>query len=354
MIEITAGFLLLALSVAALLLQNLYHSVSAKELKRLARQGDSLATRLYRPVAYGEGLWVMLWLAAFLSMSFGLLIILPDVSMLLGFVLLVVLIGWILIGLPTVGISSRNAWFAAAMSVPLAKALYYVHPLLDKFAPLTKKHHESIEHNHQIYEQEDLLDLLDHQKQQSGNRIAHADLGVASRALRFHGKQASDILLPRKATYMVNASDSIGPVLLDQLHKSGQNLFLVYRDKRSNIIGYLSMTDAIASKEGGQVNDLVKGDLIYLREDFSLKQVIEAFQKTGKRLAVVINKFEDYLGTVSLEDTLKELVGNVADELNDYENRSAVASFGNQTAELVTEEAVDASGTSPEETEVIE
>jgi CBS domain containing-hemolysin-like protein len=184
--------------------------------------------------------------------------------------------------------------------------------------------------------------------------------------LAFGDKQAADILQPRKHTYLINADDSIGPILLDQLHKSGQASFLVYKDKKDNIVGSLTMHDAVAARQGGRVFDLIRNDLAFVHEDFGLKQVLTAFQKTGQHVVLVVNKFEEFLGVITLDDLLKELVGEQEPVLvENYENRSTVAAYQPiESATVLQEESVPESesesqqptsvdSSSPDSTEVV-
>jgi CBS domain containing-hemolysin-like protein len=60
-----AGFILalvlLGIALLAMALQKTYSSLTPKELKRRAREKDPLAIVLYRAVAYGAVLKVLLW-----------------------------------------------------------------------------------------------------------------------------------------------------------------------------------------------------------------------------------------------------------------------------------------------------
>ncbi|HYH75677.1 MAG TPA: CBS domain-containing protein, partial [Candidatus Saccharimonadales bacterium] len=211
-----------------------------------------------------------------------------------------------------------------------------------------------------LYEKEDLTALLRAQKNQPDNRISLEELELADRALRFSDRHAADIVQPRKQTLLVNADDSIGPILLDQLHKSGQSSFLVYRDEQENIVGSLLMRDAVNAKHGGRVFELVRGDLCYVHEDFTLHEVLAAFQRTGHHTAVVINSFEEFVGILSLDALLRELVGEATVEFENYEDRASIAHLPERKRLAASQVQTDAdqssqaNATSPEATGVVE
>lgn len=362
MIAYALGFFLIFLGLWALALQRLYSSVPARELKRLAGRNDQLAAALYRVAAYGASARLLLWLVLGVALSLGFLLIISNVAPAVSFIVLTVVSLAAFVWLPSLRLTQRSAQFAAWCSPALAWLLVRVHGPFDRVSTFVNRYRELPGAHSRLYEKEDLLALLEQQKEQPDNRIQAADLELARRALRFADRQVSDLLLPRKQTHLVNADDTIGPVLLDQLHKQQQTVFLVYKDDKDNIIGVLNMSDAVRAKQGGRVFDLVRSDLIFVHEDFSLRQALEAFQQTGQSLASVINEFEEFIGVISLDSVLQELLGEMDNEHLPYENRNAIAAYQSsksQSAEApeVSEQAEGAlstEGPSPEVTEVIE
>lgn len=369
MIGILSGILLVAVALTALMLQRLYSIIPARELKRLARRNDQLAKTLYRPVAYGQAMRLFLWLVTGAAFSAGLLLLLPHMPVIAGFLLmaLLLMIGFVLI--PSLRLTVRSAQFAASLSPSVVWVLSHVHKPLDRVAVLINDYRDLMPHS-RIYEKEDLSGLLTLQKDQADNRITEADIELIQRALSFGDKQVADIVQPRRDAHLVNADDTLGPVLMDQLHKSKQSSFLVYKDSKDNILGSLLMKDAVAAKQGGRVFDLVHHDLIFMNEDFTLRQALTAFQQTGQQVAVVINAFEEFLGVVTLSALLQELAGEGEAPVDNYEDRSVVAGYKptkdedqaetadtqeneNETAEAASVEEGDVADTSPEATEVV-
>lgn len=365
MIESSIGYLLLVIGLAAIALQRLYSCVPVRELKRLAGRGDHLARTLYRAVAYGASLRLFLWIISSLGVAVGLLLTVPRLPAIAALALLmaVAFAGFIL--LPSIRLTQRSAQFAAGLTPEIVWILAHTHGVLDKMAVTVNRFRDMPLHS-RLYEKEDLMELVNRQKDQSDNRIRPKDLDLVQRALSFDDTRAADIVQPRKTAFLVNADDSIGPILLDQLHQQKQGSFLVYKDDQDNIIGSLALNDAVTAKHGGRVFDLIRNDLIFVHEDFTARQVLDAFHKTGHQVAVVINNAEEFIGVVTLDHLLQTLLGEAQDEDIAYGDRSAVASYTPKaktevqkevsTSKQVDEqdESVPASSSSPEATEVIE
>ena len=370
MVENAIGYALIVIGLMSVALQRLYSSVPMRELKRLAGRHDKLATRLYRVVAYGTSLRLLLWTGVVVGLSAGLILVVPKVPVIAGLAILVVVALLSFVVLPSLQLTQRSAQFAATFVGPLAWILAHTQPLLDKMANLANRFREMPLHS-RLYEKEDLLHLLGNQKEQVDNRIHISDLDLMQRTLTFGDKQAADLVQPRKEAHLVNADDSIGPILLDQLHKQKNASFLVYKDTKDNIIGSLALRDAINAKQGGRVFDLIRSDLIFVHEDFTARQVLNAFQKTGHQVAVVINNAEEFIGVITFDHLLKELLGEPEDEDILYGSRSTIAaykpkketeSFADveeiekmpEPAEEAAELAPSILASSPEATEVVE
>lgn len=359
MIEISSGIFCILFALLALALQRLYSHIPARELRRLARRRDHLAADLYRPVAYGASLRLLLWSVAGAGLSAGILLLAPHLPELITFFVLVLLLTVALVILPSLRLTVHTAQFAAFLAPSVAWILRQTHPFLARVTAIINKYRTITPHS-LLYEKEDLQELLSRQREQVDNRIGHEELDTAERALVFGDRQAADIVKPYKDLHLVSADDTIGPVLLDQLHKSGQHSFLVYKDTKENIIGSLSLRDAVHARHEGRVFDLIRHDLTYVHEDFGLRQVLTAFQKTGHHLAVVINSFEEFVGVITFDNLMQELLGENTDDLEAYENRGAIAAYRPKKTlpdpkpEQQSVKAVSEQATSPEATEVIE
>ena len=99
--------------------------------------------------------------------------------------------------------------------------------------------------------------------------------------------------------------------------------------------------------------------LCFVHEDFSLRQVLQAFTQTGQFMVVVINFFEEPLGVITLSHLLTQLVGERhIDDFDRYEDRQAVAAYRPLSLEPALEpipaDVDDDEAPSPDSTEMVE
>jgi CBS domain containing-hemolysin-like protein len=356
MIADILGFILIIIALLALALQRFYSCVPAKELKRLAARGERLALTLYRSVSYGTSLRVLLWVIAGICLPVGFLLLGVSLPVWISLPVMVVALAIGAIWLPTHQLTWRSAKLAAWAAPSLEWTLHYTHRVLDRIAQQVNNHRNLGVHSG-LYEKDDLRALLAQQQAQADNRIDPNEIELMQRALHFSDTKAAEIVVPRKASPMLSTSDALGPILFDELHKSGQQFFIVYRAKPDNVVGMLSLKDAKHSKKSGTVADIMSTDLCFVGEDFNLAQLAQAFVSTGQQVATVINKFEEFVGIISFGRLMDFLFSAQMSKHPDvqYEDRAAVANY-NPAAADKTElaDTPEEEPTSPELSEVIE
>lgn len=336
--QFLTALLLAGLTLFAISLKRTYAQIPAKELKRRAREGDRISIALYKAAAYGHSLRAVLW--GIIGLSAGAFFIyvagkLPFWQALF-FSGLLIWAGFVWISnSEATTISQRVAGIIAPL---FGKMLFYLHAPLDRLHRAIRRFRYLPSHTG-IYEKADLLDLIDQQQAQADNRIKQAELEIVRNALGFGDKLVRDVMTPRRMVKMVSVEDDLGPIVMDELYDSGHSRFPVYEGNEDNIVGTLFLRDLIKRRAGGKVRSVMKKQVLYLHEDQTLLEALQAVLKTHHHLFVVINGFEEYVGIISMEDVLEQIVGQaIVDEFDEYEDLRAVAAV---TAKKTHEERVE-------------
>lgn len=177
-----------------------------------------------------------------------------------------------------------------------------------------------------LYEKSDVVALLERQKNQVDNRISLSEIDMLEHALTFGDRLVGDVLIPQRAVHSVAASEHIGPVLMDELSKSGHSRFPVYDQDRGNIVGILYLHELVSRRQTGTVADVMSHKLTYVHEDFTLYQTLQAFLRTKQQLFLVVNGFEELVGIITVEDIVEQIIGQpIVDEFDRYDDLRAVA-----------------------------
>jgi CBS domain containing-hemolysin-like protein len=326
MSNILFSMALVVILLVALTLNKSFNHLPIKELKLKARDGHQPEKTLFRVSAYGDSLHALLLVIIILSAAGSFTLIAYKSVSYLAFIIIAILIWLAFIYLPT-SRSSSTGYFLAKLFTPiLAWVLDHTHSVFSVLSRLLHDQANNSAHSG-IYDREDLISLLEWQKTQADSRISTTELNMAKSVVSFGETLVSEILVPKREVIVVNESDLVSPVLIDELHKSGLNFFPVYSNKKDNIVGVLFIGDLLdQAKSSKLIKNIMDTDVYYLHEDFELLKVFKAFLKTHHHLFIVVNKFEEFVGVVSIENILSEMLGEpILDEFDSFEDLRAVA-----------------------------
>ena len=178
-----------------------------------------------------------------------------------------------------------------------------------------------------IYSKEELYKILEEHEVSEHSDIEEDEVQIVRHALSFGDKLVREAMTPRRVVVSVSADDTVGPILVDELHQSGHSRFPVYNDKKAqNFIGTLYLHDLIGIQDGRKVKDLMRKDVNYVHEEQALDRALQAFLKTSHHLLVVVNTFEEFVGVLSIEDVIEEIIGKeIVDEFDQHADLRAVA-----------------------------
>lgn len=332
MLSFLFAVVLLAIAMAGVVLRKTYYFVPPRELKRQAEAGDQVARTLYRAVAYGGSLRALLWLVIAAASAGGFVVLARLAPAWMGFVAVVILLWLAFSWLPNSRVTSLGARLAVWLTPAIAWTLNHVHPLLD--APARRLQGRYAGGHTGLFERQDIIDLLDAQSRQPDSRVTAEEIDLVKHVLNFSDYKVRDVLRPRTQIKSVSAGDAIGPVLLDELHASGQSSFPVKKSARGKeIIGTLHLND-IGIHSSGTVADHMTGGVTYIHESDNLADALHVFYQTKRQLFVVVNSFEEYVGIITMEDILHQLVGRPEpnETLGSHDDPAAVAARHPQAA----------------------
>jgi Mg2+/Co2+ transporter CorB len=131
--------------------------------------------------------------------------------------------------------------------------------------------------------------------------------------------EVSEIMIHRQDVAMIDM-DAPLPEILDQIVTSRYTRIPLWREKPENIIGILH-TKALLQVLRSRSDTLQKSDILavatppwFVPDTRTLLDQLQAFRRRRKHFAVVVDEYGAFMGIVTLEDILEEIVGDIADE----------------------------------------
>jgi len=305
MVTFILGSICLILALSLIVLEKSYFDIPAHEVKRQAMKGDRYASMIYPLVAYGKTLRSVLLVMIILFSAIGLVLFARLAPIWLAIILVIVLLWLAFNWIPNADISKTSKRLTKLFSPILLRLVNRVYPVvlkLDGFFNNNKTPHTG------IYELEDLKEIITRQALQQDNRISDLQLGRMAKLLVFESTTVGKYKTAWKGIMTIAANEPIGPILLDDMHNSGQVAFPVTIKKNDpKLVGILNKDD-VGLKSQGKVADFMHEPVIYINEDEPIENALAKFSLSGRPLLIVNNHKHQIVGVLTLKDALSSIL----------------------------------------------
>lgn len=176
----------------------------------------------------------------------------------------------------------------------------------------------------------DSKDELIHLITSSGQVLNEREKSLLTGSLQFEDRLVSEVMTPKSVVDTIKKTEMLGPLVLDDLHKTGHSRFPVIEEDIDHIVGILHIKNILtldtSRKHTAKVETAMSKQVYYIRDDHNLDQALTAFLSTHHHLFIVINEFRETVGILTLEDTIEALLGRkIIDEFDAHDDMRAVA-----------------------------
>lgn len=277
-------------------------NLSHYELDRRAHKGDShAAVELHRQALAGdiEGIMQAKRLGL-LAASFGIAVVAFGWGWGIVATLLVIVLQPGLSRLPTISRVGRQLY--ARYEPVLLRALErqpWLGALLQTQRPAGAKL--------QVGSKEELAHIID----QAGAHLSHGQRSLLLHGLRFDDHVVSEVMTRREELATIDGHELLGPLVLDDLHRTGHSFFPVTSGSIDQIIGVLSIGSFLSldSKRSITAEKAMIPHVECIAETAPLRTALQRFLTTHQHLLIVENEAGETVGVVTLNDIVAMLFG---------------------------------------------
>jgi len=235
-------------------------------------------------------------------------------------------LGLVLLGVLIIELLSSRQFVRKVAEKAATKQLANIFTVIKILRPalrLMSDKHANASPTATFYSKDELLHMIEHDH----GVLSATEQALIQQALTYRHLKIIDVMAPRASVMSLQKTDSLGPLMLDSLHKSGQLHFPVVDKTIKNIVGIVSMADVLPLRpEVTSPADVMTSKVYYIPGDMPLDAVLLSFLKTSQHLFIVVNELEETIGVISIETILQQIIGQPnLDEFEQYTDRRAVA-----------------------------
>lgn len=164
---------------------------------------------------------------------------------------------------------------------------------------------------------------LEHLITNAHNVISPSEKSLLLHGLQFSDRIVADIMTPRAEIDSIDGKEMLGPLVLDDLHKTGHSRFPVIHNDIDHVIGILYAQDLLSLdvKRSVTAEKAMEPRVLYINEHQTLSHALNTFLRTHHHLFIVVNDQQETVGLISLEDTIEALIGRkIIDEFDHHAN----------------------------------
>lgn len=169
---------------------------------------------------------------------------------------------------------------------------------------------------------------LDHLIHESVGILSTDEKKLLRSSLHFASKTVEYAMTPRNVLEVIDSGEVLGPIVLDQLHKTGHSRFPVTDGDIDHIVGVLHIHELLSLREktSQTAQQSMEKKVFYINQSQTLSHALAAFLSTRHHLFIVVNAYRETVGILTLEDCIEALIGRkIVDEYDAHDDLRIVA-----------------------------
>jgi CBS domain containing-hemolysin-like protein len=162
-----------------------------------------------------------------------------------------------------------------------------------------------------LYSKRELMQIVSDLEDSEHSDIDADEERIVHGALQFSHTTVREIMTPKEQVVSFEEHQRITDEFITSLTESAYSRYPIYSGNPDNIIGVLFARDLIAEEDNTAIKDTevaFERSFLKVRSDEKLDVVLGRMLKQRQHLAIVMTKNNQFLGVVSLEDIIEEII----------------------------------------------
>ena len=170
-----------------------------------------------------------------------------------------------------------------------------------------------------VYSEEELKLIVT--QSYEGGEINQTELAYLENIFAFDTRQLEDIMIPKSDVIMLEKQQTLEQMIkiIDEYEYTRYPVIDTATKNKNNIVGFINTKEMLTDIAAGREKDLTSyiHELPVFNKSVTIKVVFLKMQITRKHMAIVKDDSRNFVGLVTMEDILSEIVGEIQDEDND-------------------------------------
>lgn len=161
------------------------------------------------------------------------------------------------------------------------------------------------------YSKSELMEIISEHEDSEHSQIDADEERIVHGALQFSHLRVREVMTPVERVVSCDENQRLNDEFFELVAENGFSRIPVYSGDKNNIVGMLYAKDLLVEDEDisvKQTEEAFDKNFITVRPDQLLDVVLAKILKTKQHLAIVKSKNDQFLGVISLEDIIEEII----------------------------------------------
>ncbi len=202
--------------------------------------------------------------------------------------------------------------FLSVITLPFVKVLSAVTNFISKLFGISENEEE-------VVTEEEIKMMIDEGEEKG--TIQQEEKEMIHNIFEFNDITVSEVMTHRTDVYAIEIDSEINDII-KELDDYKYSRIPVYEETIDNIKGILFVKDLLKylhGKKAIKIKNIMR-EAYFVSENKPINELFKNLQKNKMQMAVVVDEYGGTAGIVTMEDLLEEIVGNIFDEYDDFEN----------------------------------
>lgn len=151
--------------------------------------------------------------------------------------------------------------------------------------------------------------------------IEEGEKNLIFNVFSFNDVEASKIMTKKENVVSVDVNIS-NQGLMEKIKNHKYTRMPVYNKEKDNIIGVLNIKDIIVYHKKTKKMEIlnIMHEALFVEDTDKADDIFKLMQKRRQGMVIVKDKEENFVGIITMEDVIEEIVGNIFDEFDESKN----------------------------------
>lgn len=136
---------------------------------------------------------------------------------------------------------------------------------------------------------------------------------IIDRIFRFRGVDAHELMVPRERVVSFPVTASVGEVIAEANKYTYSRFPILSVEEPGRVVGVVSLFDLLGLDGGASVDSVMQSPFVANEHD-SAERLLIMMKEISFHMVIVVNESRAFVGIVTLEDVIENIVGDIANE----------------------------------------